>query len=57
MTDPARKAVLKASVQGLGPAAMTVVRALAKTATFMPMRPETMEVRPPATKEIAVRPP
>ena len=57
MTDPARKAVLKASVQGLGPAAMTVVRALAKTATFMPMRPEMMEVMPPATKEIAVRPP
>ena len=57
ITDPARKAVLKASVQALGPAAITVVRALEYTATFMPIKPETIEVTPPATKETAVRPP
>ena len=48
ITEPARKAVLKASVQALGPAAITVVRALEYTATFMPIKPETIEVTPPA---------
>ena len=50
MAEPARNAVLKASVQALEPAAMMVVRALENTATFMPIRPETMDVTPPATK-------
>ena len=57
MTEPARNAVLKASVQALEPAAMMVVRALENTATFMPIRPETMDVTPPATKAMAVSPP
>ena len=57
MTLPARNAVLKASVHGLLPAAITVVRALENTATFMPIHPESIDVKPPATKETQVNPP
>jgi hypothetical protein len=57
MTEPARKAQLKALVHALSPAAITVVRALENTATFIPMSPDSMDVSPPAMNATAVRPP
>jgi hypothetical protein len=43
MTEPARKATLKASIHALPPAAITVVRALENTATFMPISPQIVQ--------------
>mmetsp|Transcript_6538 Transcript_6538/g.21839 ORF Transcript_6538/g.21839 Transcript_6538/m.21839 type:complete len:203 (+) Transcript_6538:317-925(+) len=54
ITPPARKAVLKERVHPLeGSHAPTVQRALEKTATRMPMKPETIEVTAPTKKESA----
>ena len=53
MTPPARKAVLKECVQPtVGEQAPTVQRAFEKTATFMPITPEIIDVRAPTTKEM-----
>lgn len=67
MTAPPLKAVLKAAAQlsswSLGsvlfslPMAPLVVRALAKTATFMPIQPHSIDVSPPIKKQTAVSPP
>ena len=56
MTPPARKAVLNDSVQPtVGEHAPTVQRALEKTATFMPMRPEIIDVIAPMPNEARLR--
>ena len=57
MTPPARKAVLKLAVQPSEPGrvALMVVRALEKTATFMPKYPLTQDVTEPTTNAIEVR--
>src|SRR6056297_3667894 len=56
ITPPARKAVLKHSVHPGFWAAM-VVRTLAKTATFIPIQPESMEVKAPRRKATVVKAP
>ena len=54
ITPPARKAVLNEWVQPtVGLQAPTVQRALEKTATFMPIQPEIMDVTAPTRKETA----
>ncbi len=52
MTDPPLKAT--SSAGGTPPRAASATRALARTETFMPMKPAAPERTPPMTKPIPV---
>ena len=59
MTPPALKAVLNDAVQPIEPSlhAPTVQRALEKTATRMPIQPDTIDVTAPTTNDTPERTP